>query len=655
MDERSKKDYTEYYDIIKIIGTGAFGCVYKGKMKETTNQFRAIKVISFDEIKKNLLFQYKLDEIDKELKKCINGYIEEFENMKLCSINNENSVKCYEYFINEENFVIIMELCDTDLSKILLNKLLKEKKGFNVNEIYEIMKQLNKAFQIMRENKIIHRDLKLENILIKYIDKNNNNYKLKLADYGSSKRIDSFSSKRIDSFSKNYLDSFIGTLVYMSPEILKREKYNYKCDLWSIGIIIYNLLFGKTPFFGETETALINNIDNFNNILLTSSGNEELDNLLKNLLEKEHAKRLGWEEYFKHPFFKDKNINCINCIYITNKEEINLINDIRIRRGLKYNEKEMEEKMKLIEENMEIYIKNQKQEFNPKYKTQENEKEINVSFKIKPKFIELICFIFSNCSSLKSIDLSSVDTNNFITMACMFYNCSSLESINLSSFKTNKVIDMSYMFYNCSSLKSIDLSSFKTNNVIDMSYMFSNCSSLESINLSKFETFKVENMKEMFSNCSRLKSIDLSSFNTDNVKDITAMFSNCSSLESLNLSSFNTNKVTDLIGMFSHCSSLKSIDLSSFNTRNVRNMSFMFSHCSSLTSLDLSSFNTINSESMFRMFYGCSLLEEIDLSNFYTFKCEHMTDMFLGCYSIKSCKTKNDELWKMAKKYSQYY
>ena len=88
--------------------------------------------------------------------------------MKICSENNDNSVKCYDYFIHENNFVIIMELYDKNLSEILTDRMVERKKGFKSKDILEIMKQLNKAFKLMKENKIIHRDLKLENILVKY-------------------------------------------------------------------------------------------------------------------------------------------------------------------------------------------------------------------------------------------------------------------------------------------------------------------------------------------------------------------------------------------------------------------------------------------------------------------------------------------------------
>jgi len=197
------------------------------------------------------------DEIEEKLKPYINGFIKEFEIMKKCCINNNNSVKCYEYFYNDINFAIIMELCDKNLSQLLLEKKRKDNRYFNSEEILEIMKQLNNTFRIMIENKIIHRDLKLENILIK---KGNGQNIIKLTDYGESKRMISLS---------NYRNTpGIGTIDYMAPEILKGEEYNYKADLWSIGIIIYRLYFGKFPFPGLEKQALIKNIDKNGNKLI---------------------------------------------------------------------------------------------------------------------------------------------------------------------------------------------------------------------------------------------------------------------------------------------------------------------------------------------------------------------------------------------------
>ena len=126
MEDKIKQDYRNYYDIIDVIGFGGFGLIYKARAKNT-NDLRAIKIMNFDKIKECLLIKYKANEINQQLQKCIEGFINEFKNMKACSENNENSVKCYEYFYNEEQFVIVMELCDKDLSKLLTDIYSKKK------------------------------------------------------------------------------------------------------------------------------------------------------------------------------------------------------------------------------------------------------------------------------------------------------------------------------------------------------------------------------------------------------------------------------------------------------------------------------------------------------------------------------------------------
>ena len=221
--------------------------IYKGRDKKT-KELRALKVMDTEKIKGDLSTEYEGEEIKEQLNFCIEGFKEEFEVMKICSNNNINSVKCYEYFNNEDNFVIIMELCDQNLLQLFGGQIQK-RKGFNIEEIFEIMMQLNNTFKIMKENNIIHRYLKLDNILIKYIDKEKEKYIIKLSDYGSS--------KILISLSRN-CNKYSGTLLYMPPEILKRQEYNYKCNLWSIGIIIYQLINGKPPYIGNNEIALMN-------------------------------------------------------------------------------------------------------------------------------------------------------------------------------------------------------------------------------------------------------------------------------------------------------------------------------------------------------------------------------------------------------------
>ena len=153
----------------------------------------------------------------------------------------------------------------------------------------------------------------------------------------------------------------------MAPEILKKEKYNYQCDLWSIGIIIYRLIFGKAPFFEETEIALANNINEFKNSLLKSTGNEELDNLIKNLLEKGPGKRLNWDNYFNHPFFRDK----INLIYEIEDDEDEMNNIFR--------EKFVENN----KNNIELIINVKKMDLVKEYKLNKGINHIEIIIKVK--------------------------------------------------------------------------------------------------------------------------------------------------------------------------------------------------------------------------------------------------------------------------------
>ena len=219
-----------------------------------------------------------------------------------------------------------------------------------------------------------------------------------------------------------------------------------------------------------------------------------------------------------------------------------------------------------------------------------------------------IGYMFSENMNLGNIVFTNCfNTSNVGCMYFMFSNCSSLKELNLSNFNTNKVTDMHRMFSGCSSLKELNLSNFNTNNVTDMSYMFSECLSLEELNLSNFNTDKVTDMSCMFYNCSLLNELNLSNFNTYNVTNMACMFSGCSSLKKLNLFNFTTYNVTDMSYMFSNCLSLEQLNLSNFNTNNVKNMSYIFYGCKSL--IHLNSLLDFGRETITdNMFGGCEKL-----------------------------------------------
>ena len=279
--DRIRDDFNNYYETIEKIGGGGFDDVYKIKDK-STGELKALKRIYLDYFDDFDDDNSGKERVIKQIKKSI-------EIMQICSnkSKNINSVKFYEYFETKNEIAIIMELCDDNLSHILY----KKEKGFTAEEIYKIMTQLNNTFKILKENHIIHRDITLNNILVKYEDIERKNFIVKLTDYGLSKLKENLTNQNIS-----------GLSIYMAPEILKGENYNYKCDLWSIGVILYQLLFKDNPYKGRTQRDCFDN--NKKGLKPFFSDNRNLDDLIKGLLVSNPSKRMTWDEYFNHPFFK---------------------------------------------------------------------------------------------------------------------------------------------------------------------------------------------------------------------------------------------------------------------------------------------------------------------------------------------------------------
>ena len=277
-NSRVKEDYKNYYEILNKIGGGGFGDIFEAKDKKTDEK-RALKIINKERMKEKLK-----NDIN------INNFLNEITCMKILETKNQdnkNTVKFYEYFDNENEFIIVMELCDENLVKYFASR-----EPFNEKEIYEFLCQLNNTFSNMNKKKITHRDLKPQNILIK-----NENKKIiyKLSDYGLSKQLMDRNQE---------LTTMVGTPLFKAPEIIEGKKYNFKCDLWSLGVIIYILLFKKNPYNGRNETLILEEIKKKGQKELLKSKDNELDDLIRKLLVKEPEKRISWEEYFKHPFFK---------------------------------------------------------------------------------------------------------------------------------------------------------------------------------------------------------------------------------------------------------------------------------------------------------------------------------------------------------------
>lgn len=250
--------------------------------------------------------------------------------------------------------------------------------------------------------------------------------------------------------------------------------------------------------------------------------------------------------------------------------------------------------------------------------------------------VENMGSMFSNCTSLETLDLSSFNTEKVTNMFEMFVGSTNLRTINLpKGFIGSNVTDLNGMFRGCARLTELDLSGSNAEKVKDMGWMFYGCVALSNLNLSGFKTGSVTDMRYLFSSCQSLESLDLSGFNTENVSSMVSMFSQCSSLRSLDLSSFNTSKVIGMNLMFYNCTNLESIDLSSFETENLQQMPHMFYSCTKLETLDLSSFATPNMTSMLSAFQYCKNLKKIYVTSaFTTDKVTEGPYAFAGCVNL---------------------
>lgn len=213
------------------LGQGNFGTVYKVFNKDDNNYY-VIKKIS--------------------IKGLNNEQLELIKNEAniLSSLNNENIVKYYDSFIEGDSFIIVMEYCNGVDFRYFIN-ILKET-GEYISEaiIYYFLKRICLGIKEIHKHKLIHRDLKPENIFL------TNDMKVKIGDFGISKQLNNISE-----FAKTQC----GTPIYMVPEILKGEYYNFKADIWSLGAIIYELCTSNIYYENNTNGKI--NSSNYGNDL----------------------------------------------------------------------------------------------------------------------------------------------------------------------------------------------------------------------------------------------------------------------------------------------------------------------------------------------------------------------------------------------------
>ena len=275
----------------KYVGKGSFGEVYITSIKGDDKRKLATKKLERDQIEGTEAIKYLTNEI-KILHKLNHPNIAKFESVKK----------------TKKHFYIVMEYCNGgELSKALEKYQEKYGKPFSQEIVQHFMRQIIDAFKYIHSNKIIHRDIKLENILINYEseqDKEDLNLMkatAKIIDFGFA----CFINK------SGLLYSTLGSPINMDPIILKKLNsnskkarqlgYDQKADVWSLGTICYEMLIGKSAFDSEDMDELVEKIENGTYTVPTNLSKEVIS-FINGMLQYESTKRLSCEELSRHPF-----------------------------------------------------------------------------------------------------------------------------------------------------------------------------------------------------------------------------------------------------------------------------------------------------------------------------------------------------------------
>lgn len=260
------------YVVESFLGKGSFGEVWLTRETASDKLF-ALKKVAKAKInrteKNKLLFQT------------------EVSIMK--TIKHRNIISLIDFLETQTNYYLILEyMKDSDLEKLLQKTAVKH---LSEETSVFFLKQIANGFKELRNYKIFHRDIKLANLFL-------DNNRLVIGDFGFAK------------CGVEMTTTYLGSPITMAPEILFNSKanlsYTSKADIWSIGVVFYQLLFGCLPFPGNTVDEIKKSIEKFwgPNLPFPRAVSAESRELLVSMLEKDPKRRIDWPEFFNHPVFE---------------------------------------------------------------------------------------------------------------------------------------------------------------------------------------------------------------------------------------------------------------------------------------------------------------------------------------------------------------
>jgi len=265
--ECNKDDFEALDD--KALGKGGFGHVWKVRHK-VTQKIYAIKVINKDYIKK------------ENMNEQINREVE-----IMYRTDHPYIIKLYNHYEDEDNFYLIMHCA----AKGQLYSLLKKQRRLDERTVAQFMREIVSAVQYLHTLKpqILHRDIKPENILL------DTDGRARLADFGWS-NFSEDDKKR---------ETYCGTPEYLAPEMVMKQGHNEKIDIWSLGVLMFELLTGRPPFVYKGDTSkLYSDIKNLK-LMWTDDFPILAKNLVSKILKIKPEERLTLQEILEHPWFAE--------------------------------------------------------------------------------------------------------------------------------------------------------------------------------------------------------------------------------------------------------------------------------------------------------------------------------------------------------------
>lgn len=255
----------KYIYCTKPIGKGSFSKVYKGFDTET-DDIIAIKIIEKSRLKPELV-----ERLHAEIK-------------LIPQLQHPHIVELLDFMEDPKRFYLVFEYCaGGDLAHLLQAGRIKEDRA------REYMQQMIDALRYIKARNIIHRDLKPHNIMLSADRKT-----IKITDFNFAREL----------YDNDLAQTLCGSPLYMAPEIIEREDYSVKSDLWSVGIILYELVYGKSPYWDSINILdLVKKIKE-RNINYPQIVSAECINLMKKLLQRDPKKRITWEELFMHEWLQ---------------------------------------------------------------------------------------------------------------------------------------------------------------------------------------------------------------------------------------------------------------------------------------------------------------------------------------------------------------